>query len=358
MACAKAQRQALCAALAANVVPAAGLVVLVAAYFPLGEIPHAARLLERSWPEVVEAVLTQQLREPAEEVRLRDSIPALTPIADAVSLRVRAQYEEHPYPRWVLAAAGDASPDQSGMDRDILVAGCGTGQYLVALARQSPSARILAVDLSLASLAYARRKAQEAGLTDIAFAQADILEMGRLKQRFDLIECGGVLHMLDDPLAGWRVLLALLRPGGTMRIALYSELGRRNIAAAKDFVGRPQGGVAADDIRRARQRLIAAKNDTFRDVTDSSDFFSLSGCRNLLFLAQERRMTLDGIAAFLRTEHLAFLGFSIDDRVQALYRRRFPDNPDAADLVQWQTFERENPETFLNMYQLWVRKGE
>jgi Tfp pilus assembly protein PilF/SAM-dependent methyltransferase len=355
---AEALRLSLADALEQNTVVSAELVSVVAAYFPLGEIPHAARLTEQYWPEAIEAILTQQVREPATEARLRDAIPHLTPIYDEASLRVRAQYEEHPYPRWVRIGAGDIAPQQKGYGRDILVAGCGTGQYLVALAQQSPDAHILAVDLSLASLAYAWRKAQEAGLHGIAFAQADLLELGTLERSFDLIECGGVLHMLDDPLRGWRTLLSLLRPGGTMRVALYSELGRRNIVAAKDFVRSSQKNVTTEDIRSARRRLIEARNHKFRDVTDSSDFFSLSGCRNLLFLAQERRMTLEDIAAFLSQEALTFLGFSIDDRIQALYRQRFSDNPDATNLAQWHIFERENPNTFVNMYQLWVRKGE
>ena len=74
-------------------------VLAVAAYFPLASVPSAARLLTRHWPEPVEAVLNQQLREPAEEERLRASIPQLTPIEDQVSRSVRAHYEENPYPR-------------------------------------------------------------------------------------------------------------------------------------------------------------------------------------------------------------------------------------------------------------------
>ena len=75
---------------------------------------------------------------------------------------------------------------------------------------------MLAVDLSLSSLCYAKRKTRELGLTNITYAQADILRLGTLPRRFDVIESSGVLHHLADPLAGWRVLLSLLRPGGFM----------------------------------------------------------------------------------------------------------------------------------------------
>src|SRR5207302_3988844 len=52
--------------------------LLVAAYIPLHRLANAERLLERSWPAPVEAVLTQQLREPLAELRLRADIPRLT----------------------------------------------------------------------------------------------------------------------------------------------------------------------------------------------------------------------------------------------------------------------------------------
>ena len=59
--------------------------------------------MDKSWSEALSGVLTQQLREPAEEAKLRAEIPALTPIEDDVSRKVRQQYEENPYPRWAKA---------------------------------------------------------------------------------------------------------------------------------------------------------------------------------------------------------------------------------------------------------------
>jgi ubiquinone/menaquinone biosynthesis C-methylase UbiE len=41
---------------------------------------------------------------------------------------------------------------------DALIAGCGTGQQSIQTAQTIPDAKILAVDLSAASLAYAKRK--------------------------------------------------------------------------------------------------------------------------------------------------------------------------------------------------------
>src|SRR5262249_281791 len=66
----------------------------------------------------------------------------------------------------------------------------------------------------------------------IEFAQADIMNLGSIGRRFDKIEVIGVLHHLVDPLAGWRILLSLLRPGGGMNVGLYSVAARKAIKTA------------------------------------------------------------------------------------------------------------------------------
>ena len=76
----------------------------LAMYLPLHAIPSASRLLERAWAPVIDDLLNQQLRDHMRERELRDSILRLTSIEDEVSQRVRQQYEENPYPRWVRAA--------------------------------------------------------------------------------------------------------------------------------------------------------------------------------------------------------------------------------------------------------------
>ena len=93
-------------------------------------------------------------------------------------------------------------------------------------------------------------------------------------------------------------------------------------------------------------------------VTKSSDFFSTSTCRDLLFHVQEHRTTLTAIAEFLGKHDLEFLGFELDPHIVNAYRSRFPDDTAATDLAQWQLFEHDNPDVFFNMYQFWVqRKG-
>jgi SAM-dependent methyltransferase len=330
---------------------------IVAAYFPLHTIAGCKRLLAQSWPPALDALITQQVREPAQEQQIAASIPALTDIDDAVSRAVRAQYEENPYPRWTFngkLAATASSP--AAAPRDALIAGCGTGLSTVEFARQARATRILAVDLSLASLRYAKRMADKLGLSNVEFAQADILRLGSLARQFDFIDSSGVLHHMADPWAGWRILVSLLRPGGVMQISLYSELGRRNIVAARAFIAARGYQAVDDDIRRCRQDIAAAADAQVASVAERDDFFTLSECRDLLFHVQEHRMTLPQIESFLVGNGLEFGGFFVDTGTRARFAARFPQPQAALDLGCWHVFETEAPHTFAGMYQFSVRK--
>jgi len=218
---------------------------------------------------------------------------------------------------------------------------------------------VLAIDLSLTSLGYARRKTAELGCTGMEFAQADLLQLGSvLDRRFDLVESVGVLHHLADPWAGWRVLLSLLRPGGIMRLGFYSALARRNIVKVREFIAEKGYRPAAEDIRRCRQDLMGPDaRAELRSVVDEPDFFSTSACRDLLFHVQEHRLSLTEIGAFLRENWLTFLGFDLDSDVRRAYGRRFPDDVAGINLEHWQRFENDNPDTFSGMYQFWVQKA-
>src|SRR5205085_4808293 len=119
---------------------------------------------------------------------------------------VRAQYEEHPYPRWF--SLDRVSGDAHEPARRLLFAGCGTGADAIRRAMQHPSWQIEAIDVSVRSLAYAIRMARHYGIANIRFTHADLRDVDGT---FDVVESIGVLHHLDDPLAGLRALAARSR---------------------------------------------------------------------------------------------------------------------------------------------------
>ena len=69
------------------------------------------------------------------------------------------------------------------------------------------------------------------------FVQADLRWPPFAPGSFDLVYCLGVLHHLEDPLAGLKALVPLVRPGGEVRLYLYRALtdaggARRALLAA------------------------------------------------------------------------------------------------------------------------------
>jgi 2-polyprenyl-3-methyl-5-hydroxy-6-metoxy-1,4-benzoquinol methylase len=319
------------------------------------------------------ALLKEHIVEPMEEQRCREAMSRLTAVEDAVSSLVQRQYEENPYPRWTkLPPARKVHSLNSHLRQqfpfapfgplgkesnlDILIAGCGTGQESIESARQFPNARVLAVDLSLSSLGYAKRKTDEAGIANIEYAQGDILKLGSIGRSFDMIASVGVLHHLANPTAGLRVLLSLLRPGGFMQLGLYSQSARRDVVAARAFIA--ERGYSSDvlAIRRSRQDLIENFAQSER-LTSMRDFYVTSECRDLLFHVQEHRFTLPQIKEILGNLCLHFIGFQLEPHVIHEYRARFPDDKSKTNLDHWNDFEREFPDTFVGMYRFWVQKS-
>ena len=352
-------------------------VATLGAYRPLYSFPWAQELCEREWAGAIKEVIERQISEPREEQSLRSQIPRLTSIENTVSQSVREQYEENPYPRWIKTEIGDKGRAigavlqeaplrfdlgdyQSPESPEILVAGCGTGQNAIIIVSRFSNARVLAVDLSLSSLSYASRKTKELGISNIEYAQGDIMEIGGIGRRFDLIESSGVLHHLDDPIAGWRGLTGLLRPGGLMMIALYSETARQDIIDGRSLIAEKGYTASPEDIRRCRQDIIAMAEDGNREwekICNGKDFFSLSECRDMLFHVQEHRFTLPGIDDALTSLKLKFLGFQIRDQITLKKFRESHPNKDAlTSLALWHKFELKNPDTFRGMYQFWCKK--
>ena len=350
------------------------LLLAVAAYFPLYTLPGPNRLLAANQQGPVDDVLRQQLREPLEEAALRDGVKCLTSISHGVSEKVRDQYEQNPYPRWVKLPINDPElhfnaelrrsfplarytpmPDDS--HPEMLIAGCGTGRHSILSARRFRGVQVLAVDLSLNSISYALRKTRELGITNIEYAQADILKLGELTRTFDIIESIGVLHHLADPLAGWRILLSRLRPGGFMHLGFYSALARKYVGRAREFVSARGYASTPDDIRSFRRDLAAQDAAAeLQWLSKMSDFYSTSECRDLVFHVQEHCLTLGQIESFISESGLDFIGFELDPKVLHQYRTCFTADPAATSLRNWARFEADNPDTFVEMYQFWIQR--
>ncbi len=322
----------------------------------------------------IQEVFTRQVEEPQKEINLKSTIPTINKITDGVSSKVREQYEENPYPRWVnLGMRLEPVSIQKIVNEiqlklqshkinevekpDILIAGCGTGQHSIGTASRFKYSQVLAIDLSLSSLAYAKRKTNEFGIENIEYMQADILDLGHLNKQFDIIESAGVLHHMENPMAGWKVLTDCLKPGGLMRIGLYSELARQSIIKIRDEINQLDIGSSSTEMKSFRDMIIKSEEDHHKLIVNSPDFYSLSDLRDLLFHVQEHRFTIPLIKDHLDELGLKFCGFEANEIISKFSKNNiYPDDP--YDLDKWQSYEEENPRTFAGMYQFWCQKAD
>lgn len=110
--------------------------------------------------------------------------------------------------------------------KNVLCAGCGTGEEAISLAKIYPHSKILAIDISNPSLAIAKKNAKKARVTNIVFQQQSILEdLPSLNKVFDFIYCAGVIHHLANPEKGFRILTDKLAKNGKIVIMLYNSYG-------------------------------------------------------------------------------------------------------------------------------------
>lgn len=100
----------------------------------------------------------------------------------------------------------------------VLEAGCGVGAQTVTLARRSPDAQFISVDLSADSVAEAERRVGWAGLTNVEFRQADLFTLPFGPESFDHVFVCFVLEHLARPGQVLELLNGLVRPGGTLTV--------------------------------------------------------------------------------------------------------------------------------------------
>ena len=270
--------------------PSPQSILCLASYRPLNQYEWSSSL---RITDEIEDVFTRQVVEPNQEAQVKTDLPVLEEITDEVSSKVRDQYEVSPYPRWVnLGLRLKPAPISKVVEEiklklfddtikeveapNILIAGCGTGQHSIGTAARFKGSKVLAIDLSLSSLSYAKRKTEELGIQNIDYMQADILDLGKLGRQFDIVESAGVLHHMDDPVAGWRVLTDCLKPGGLMKIGLYSELARQHIVEMRQEISKAGIGSSDAAMKSFRTTVMTSDQNHHKKILNSSDFYSLS----------------------------------------------------------------------------------
>jgi len=209
----------------------------------------------------------------------------------------------------------------------VLEAGCGTGAQTVTLARNSPHARFVSVDVSAASLAEAKRRMDAAALANVELRQADIFALPFAPQSFDHVFVCFVLEHLPRPLEALAVLKQLLRPGGSITViegdhgSAYfhpdSEAARRAIQCQVELQ-RAAGGNALIG-RQVYPLMVAAGFEGVRVsprmvYVDSSRPERVEGFTKKTFTAMIEGVRVAAIQAGKTTPE------AFDEGIRALYR--------------------------------------
>lgn len=258
---------------------------------------------------------------------------------------VRAQYEALPYPprdpadeakrlcrTWLddlpmIAHYGFGGRAIGGGGFRVLVAGGGTGDATIFLAEQlrGTGAEVVHLDFSASSLAVARARAAARKLDNIVWIQDSLLSLPRLGLgAFDYINCVGVLHHLEDPDAGLRALLAVLKDGGALGLMLYARAGRTGVYQMQELMrlvcgeaDLPARIAATREVLKSAPRTNWFKRaeDLHRDHVEHGD----AGLADLFLHPRDRAYGVEEIYRWMSDGHGLHLWFTEVDRGASRY---------------------------------------
>ena len=146
----------------------------------------------------------------------------------------------------------------------VLDVGCGTGRSTRDAARIAVSGSALGVDLSARMLEHARKAAEQEGLANVRFQQADAQVSSFPEDAFDIAISSFGAMFFADPTAAFANIARALRPDGRVALLAWRELARnewltairaalasgRQLPEPPTSVPGPFGLADADHVRR------------------------------------------------------------------------------------------------------------
>ncbi|KAJ7180777.1 S-adenosyl-L-methionine-dependent methyltransferase [Mycena filopes] len=103
---------------------------------------------------------------------------------------------------------------QSNPHLTVLDVGAGSGTISASFAKAIPEGRVTATDKNKDILLRAAAVAEEAGVTNIDFQEADVFKLPFASESFDVVHCHQVLCHLKLPVDALREMLRVTKPGG------------------------------------------------------------------------------------------------------------------------------------------------
>jgi len=201
----------------------------------------------------------------------------------------------------------------------VLIAGGGTGDSTVYLAEQlkDTDAEIVYLDFSKNSMKIAQERAKNRGLKNITWINDSILNVPDLKiGKFDYIQCSGVLHHLESPDAGLKVLSDSLTEKGGMGIMVYAQYGRTGVYQIQEIMRMVNEGVQSrqEEVKNGWEVINALPQtnwysrgkDLLADHVNHGDV----GMYDMFLHKQDRAYTIPEIYEFVEKAGLNFVEFS------------------------------------------------
>ena len=338
-------------------------------YKNLSGIPFIKNLsISKSYSKYFELCISN----PLQENKLAQSINSFGNIENNISLKVKEQYENYPYPQWIYSSTYGQRIDLKNYmsslglrfynhhkflhkRNSILIAGCGTGKEPAEYGQLIKDVDITAVDLSSKSLGYAIRKCNELKIDNINFLQGDILNLELLNQKFNFILSNGVIHHMEDPNKGFETLNNCLNKDGFLKLSLYSKTARRNLVKFQE-IAKLEKIYSHSQLLEFRNKIIKNKHFENESIKDFGDFYNSSTFKDLVLHEQEHTFTINKIKEVIKNLNLKFCGFQNIGDLHKRFIIYFRSSKNLYDLDCWEEFEEKFPDTFPNMYQFWCQK--
>ena len=201
----------------------------------------------------------------------------------------------------------------------VLIAGGGTGDSTVYLAEQlkGTDAEVIYLDFSKNSMAIAQKRAEYRGLTNITWIHDSILNIPALKVgKFDYITCTGVLHHLESPDAGLKVLADSLTDDGGMGIMVYAQYGRTAVYQIQDMLKIVNEGITSrqEEVKNGWQVVNVLPNTNWykRGAELLGDHINHGdvGMYDMFLHKQDRAYTVPQLYEFVEKAGLNFVDYN------------------------------------------------
>lgn len=201
----------------------------------------------------------------------------------------------------------------------VLIAGGGTGDSTIFLADQlkNTNAEIIYLDFSKASMSVAKKRAAARGLKNIKWINDSILNIPDLKLgKFDFIQSSGVLHHLESPPAGLKILEQSLADSGGMALMVYAQIGRTGVYQMQELMRLVNDGAEkrAEEVANCKKILsiLPPTNWFQKGAGFIADHVSLgdSGIYDLLLHKQDRAYTIPELHEFINDAGLNFVEYT------------------------------------------------